>query len=155
MDVRASVMARPALKPALRRVWRDASTLQIGLDPTHALIVGDVDDGLARWLEQLDGSKEFADALNLAADCGVESTCSPSAERSRMQRQIELFSVSSARSNASDSGPTSPPSRYATVPSMEVPLRWRGGEPRPSLSMERVGSVPRSQSCWRRQASAT
>lgn len=73
MDVRASVMARPALKPALRRVWRDASTLQIGLDPTHALIVGDVDDDLARWLEQLDGSKEFADALNLAADCGVES----------------------------------------------------------------------------------
>ena len=58
MDAGASLMARPALKPALRRVWRDASTLQIGLDPTHALIVGDIDDGLARWLEQLDGSKE-------------------------------------------------------------------------------------------------
>jgi ThiF family len=73
MDVRASVMARPALKPALRRVWRDAATLQIGLDPTHALIVGDIDDGLASWLEQLDGSREFADALKVAADCGVES----------------------------------------------------------------------------------
>jgi hypothetical protein len=66
-------MARPALKPALRRVWRDASTLQIGLDPTHALIVGGIDDDLARWLEQLDGSKEFAEVLDVAADYGVES----------------------------------------------------------------------------------
>jgi hypothetical protein len=73
MDVGASLMARPALKPALRRVWRDASTLQIGLDPTHALVVGDIDDGLANWLEQLDGSKEFGDVLDVAADYGVES----------------------------------------------------------------------------------
>ena len=74
MDARAGVMARPALKAALRRVWRDASTLQIGLDPTHALIVGDLDEGLARWLELLDGSREFADALRAATDCGVESS---------------------------------------------------------------------------------
>jgi len=72
MDAQPGVMARPALKPALRRVWRDASTLQIGLDPSRALVVGDIDDGLARWLEQLDGSREFADALSVATDCGVE-----------------------------------------------------------------------------------
>jgi ThiF family len=73
MDAGASFIARPALKPALRRVWRDASTLQIGLDPTHALIVGDIDDGLAKWLEQLDGSKEVGDVLDVAADYGVEA----------------------------------------------------------------------------------
>jgi bacteriocin biosynthesis cyclodehydratase domain-containing protein len=68
----ADVAARPALKPALRRVWRDGSTLQIGVDPARALVVGDLDEGLAQWLESLDGTRERADAVDSAADFGAE-----------------------------------------------------------------------------------
>ena len=34
---------RPLLKPALRRLWRDPATLQLGIDPRHAVVLGGVD----------------------------------------------------------------------------------------------------------------
>ena len=36
---------RPQLKPALRRVWRDGSTLQLGVDPRRAVVIGGLDAG--------------------------------------------------------------------------------------------------------------
>jgi ThiF family len=69
---RADIVTRPTLKAALRRVWRDGSTLQIGVDPVRALVIGNLDDGLAQWLEILDGTRESRDAVDSAADFGAE-----------------------------------------------------------------------------------
>ena len=47
---------RPVLKPGLRRLWRDGSTLQIGVDPSRALVLPDVTPAHVAALEALDGS---------------------------------------------------------------------------------------------------
>jgi len=51
--------ARPQVKPALRRVWRDRSTLQLGLDPAHAVVISGLDPGSARLIETLDGTRDL------------------------------------------------------------------------------------------------
>jgi ThiF family protein len=64
---------RPQLKPALRRVWRDATTLQLGLDPDHAVVIGGLDPGTARLVESLDGTRDLPGLLAAAAGFGVET----------------------------------------------------------------------------------
>lgn len=46
---------RPVVKPGLRRLWRDATTLQIGIDPERALVLGGLAPAVAEVLELLDG----------------------------------------------------------------------------------------------------
>jgi bacteriocin biosynthesis cyclodehydratase domain-containing protein len=54
---------RPVLKPALRRLWRDPSTLQLGVDPRHAVVVSGVGPADRELLSLLDGSRETDAAL--------------------------------------------------------------------------------------------
>jgi hypothetical protein len=63
---------RPRLKPALRRVWRDATTLQLGLNPAHATVIAGVDDITARWLDGLDGTRDRDGTLRQAASLGID-----------------------------------------------------------------------------------
>jgi bacteriocin biosynthesis cyclodehydratase domain-containing protein len=49
------------LKPALRRLWRDPATLQLGIDPAHAVVLGGVDLADVGLLELLDGSRDVAE----------------------------------------------------------------------------------------------
>jgi hypothetical protein len=60
------------LKPALRRVWRDDTTLQIGLDPQRAIVLAGVDAAALRLLDALDGTREASDVLRLARDLGID-----------------------------------------------------------------------------------
>jgi bacteriocin biosynthesis cyclodehydratase domain-containing protein len=57
------VSVRPVLKPALRRLWRDPSTLQFGVDPRHAVVVSGVGPADRELLSLLDGSRETDVAL--------------------------------------------------------------------------------------------
>lgn len=63
---------RPQLKPALRRVWRDASTLQLGVDPSRAVVISGLDPCCARLVDALDGTREHSDVLATARRLGVE-----------------------------------------------------------------------------------
>ncbi|MDT3400658.1 ThiF family adenylyltransferase, partial [Streptomyces sp. B1866] len=47
----------PMLKPALRRGWRDRDTVQFGIAPAHAVVVGPVDTATGSFLELLDGTR--------------------------------------------------------------------------------------------------
>lgn len=51
---------RPVLKPGLRRLWRDGSTLQLGVDPSRALVLPEVTPAHAAALAALDGSRTRA-----------------------------------------------------------------------------------------------
>src|SRR3954453_8617725 len=64
---------RPQLKPALRRVWRDGSTIQLGVDPARAVVIGGLDAGSARLLESLDGSRDLRGLTVGAARLGVDA----------------------------------------------------------------------------------
>lgn len=57
----------PMIKPGLRRVWRDRRTVQYGLSPAHAMLVGPVDDATAWLVERMDGTRS-TDRLEAAAD---------------------------------------------------------------------------------------
>lgn len=48
---------RPQIKPALRRVWRDPETVQIGLDPERALVLTGLDPALRLIVEDLTGGQ--------------------------------------------------------------------------------------------------
>ena len=69
------------LKPALRRCWRDRNTVQFGVSPAHAVVLGPVDPATGSFLGLLDGTRglpllrEEAGALGLpdgAVDAIVE-----------------------------------------------------------------------------------
>jgi hypothetical protein len=63
---------RPVLKPAVRRIWRDKTTLQFGIDPETTIVLGGVDQATARFVEALDGTKETQEAIKAAAELGIE-----------------------------------------------------------------------------------
>lgn len=58
---------RPLLLPALRRLWRDRSTVQLGLDPARAVLVTGLPAGAAELFDRLDGMTDL-DAVLAAAD---------------------------------------------------------------------------------------
>ena len=57
---------RPVVKPALRRLWRDATTLQIGVRHERAVVFGGIGEQAARLLAAFDGAHDAA-ALRLRA----------------------------------------------------------------------------------------
>lgn len=63
---------RPRLNPAARALWRDGSTIQIGLDPDRAVMIGSIDSGTARLLRDLDGTRSEAEILADAAASGLD-----------------------------------------------------------------------------------
>ena len=62
---------RPQLKPALRRVWRDGTTLQLGLDPAQAVVITGLDPRRARLVEHLDGSADLPSLRSAAESLGL------------------------------------------------------------------------------------
>jgi bacteriocin biosynthesis cyclodehydratase domain-containing protein len=61
-----AIAVRPMLKPALRRLWRDPGTLQLGIDPSYAVVLGGVDIADANLLDLIDGTRNV-DELNAEA----------------------------------------------------------------------------------------
>ncbi|MEV5612061.1 TOMM precursor leader peptide-binding protein [Streptomyces sp. NPDC052225] len=47
----------PILKPALRRGWHDLNTVQCGMTPAHAVILGPVDTATGSFMTLLDGTR--------------------------------------------------------------------------------------------------
>jgi hypothetical protein len=50
-----TALPRPTLLPGLARLWRDRHTLQLGLDPSRAVLLEVANPGAARLLDLLDG----------------------------------------------------------------------------------------------------
>ena len=88
---------RPVLKPALRRVWRDAVTLQLGLAPQRAIVLAGLQPPDSHLFGLLDGSRDVATVFNDASALG----CPPE----RAVRLIELL----AAADALDDGPPADP----------------------------------------------
>jgi bacteriocin biosynthesis cyclodehydratase domain-containing protein len=59
------------LLPALRRLWRDERTLQLGVDPDRAVVLDEVTPALATVLELLDGRHPLDAVVAEAAAVGV------------------------------------------------------------------------------------
>ncbi|AVZ75185.1 hypothetical protein SLUN_26325 [Streptomyces lunaelactis] len=47
----------PMMKPALKRAWRERQTVQFGVTPAHAVMVGPVDTATGALIELLDGTR--------------------------------------------------------------------------------------------------
>ncbi|HVX47540.1 MAG TPA: ThiF family adenylyltransferase [Mycobacteriales bacterium] len=65
-------VSRPRLNPALRRLWRDTRTLQLGLDPARALIIDGVDPAVIRFVLTLDGRRREPEVLADGAAAGID-----------------------------------------------------------------------------------
>src|SRR5690606_33208419 len=59
---RSGVM-RPRLKRALRRIDRDARTIQFGVHPAQAVVLGDVEPAVRRLIDSLDGTRTLEQAI--------------------------------------------------------------------------------------------
>jgi hypothetical protein len=64
---------RPLLTPAVRRLWRDHETLQLGRPPGRAVVLAGVDPAVRGALALLDGTRDHDRLLRDAASQG----CSP------------------------------------------------------------------------------
>ena len=62
---------RPVLKSALRPVWRDATTLQLGVDPVHRVVLEHMAGPAETVLALLDGTRDTAAVVRTAAAAGV------------------------------------------------------------------------------------
>ena len=63
---------RPLLKPGLRRLWRDDSTLQIGTDPDRAVVLGGLDPRVAGLVDALDGTRDEEAIVAAARTKGLD-----------------------------------------------------------------------------------
>lgn len=68
--VAAGVPAAPLLNPALRRLWRDDTTVQLGLDADPAMVIHAVDPATRALLSRLDGRHSEAEILAAAVADG-------------------------------------------------------------------------------------
>ncbi|HKE63261.1 MAG TPA: hypothetical protein VKB59_01270 [Micromonosporaceae bacterium] len=71
VSVGASGRARLTLLPGLRRLWRDETAIQLGADPSRAVIMELPDPAAARVLDLLDGSRTERTVLRDAKAAGV------------------------------------------------------------------------------------
>jgi len=76
------------LKPALRRVWRDESTLQLGLTPAHAVILSGLTAPERSVLALLDGSRDVAALVDVASANGVHADVAPRVLRTLSAAQV-------------------------------------------------------------------
>src|SRR5664280_2551203 len=83
---------RPVLKPALRRLWRDRGTLQLGVDPRIAVLLSGLDTATVELLDCLDGTRDLSAVLTSAANMGVEPE--------RAQRLLDLLLAAGALDDA-------------------------------------------------------
>ena len=67
----------PMLKPALRRGWRDRETVQFGVAPAHAVVLGPVDTATGSFLTLLDGTRGAAAAARGGRAAGAAATAVP------------------------------------------------------------------------------
>lgn len=63
---------RPRLKPALRRLWRDPATLQLGVAGPHAVVLRGLSAADRAVLALLDGRRDAAAVLDDAEQLGIE-----------------------------------------------------------------------------------
>jgi ThiF family protein len=61
----------PMIKPALRRAWRDRQTVQYGVAPAHAVLLGPVDNTTAAFMESMDGTRSLVQLRAEAARLGL------------------------------------------------------------------------------------
>ncbi|MFJ7588942.1 TOMM precursor leader peptide-binding protein [Streptomyces sp. NPDC097617] len=47
----------PKVKPALARAWRDLQTVQFGVTPAHAVVLGPVDTATGTLIDRIDGTR--------------------------------------------------------------------------------------------------
>jgi bacteriocin biosynthesis cyclodehydratase domain-containing protein len=113
---------RPLLKPALRRLWRDPGTLQLGLDPRHAVMLGGVELTDAGLLELFDGTRDL-DELNLAA----EALGHP---RERIQALVTALGDAAAIDDGSAISPVADARRQPDLLSLSLLYREPGGAAR-------------------------
>lgn len=62
----------PRLKPALLRLWRDRSCVQLGVDVQHAVILDGMSEAAGTALDLLDGQREWSEVLAAAATRGCD-----------------------------------------------------------------------------------
>jgi bacteriocin biosynthesis cyclodehydratase domain-containing protein len=63
---------RPVLAPAVRHLWRDPSTLQLGTSPTRSVMVEGLDEGRRRLLPLLDGRRTREEVVMEARAAGCD-----------------------------------------------------------------------------------
>ena len=65
------VAVRPVLKSGLRLLWRDAATVQLGVDARHAVVLERLDPSVTATLELLDGTRTLDEVVAAAARVGL------------------------------------------------------------------------------------
>ena len=88
--------ALPLLHRGLRRLWRDHETLQLGIEPHHAVVLRGLTRADESVLDLLDGSRDVSDIVEAAAELGVDELSA--------RRLLQIL----ARANALDDGTLQP-----------------------------------------------
>jgi len=69
----SEVLVRPVVKTALRRLWRDPTTLQIGLNPERALVLAGIESHTAELVAAFDGTRNPDELRSTARELGLDA----------------------------------------------------------------------------------
>lgn len=64
---------RPKILPGLHRLWRDAQTLQFGLDPRRAVVLTEITQATAGLISCLDGYRTVAEIITTGGQLGINA----------------------------------------------------------------------------------
>ena len=156
------VAVRPVVKPALRRVWRDATTLQIGVHQARSVVVGGITAKTAQLVAAFDGAHDAEALRRTARQLGLEA--------STVDRLLDLLGDAAVLDDASSdvgelatlprstsvigSRPISLRSRWCRAAPTADSRRSLGARRRQSASSARAGSAAPSRPSWRPPALA-
>jgi bacteriocin biosynthesis cyclodehydratase domain-containing protein len=134
-DRNGVVEMRPLVKPALRRTWRDRSSVQFGVDPAHAVVLESVDGAAAGFLDLLDGTRSLAALARDAEALGVS--------RAQAARLLALLSAGGVLDDAAAyAAPPGAGSRSHRPPRGAPPGRLRPDLAALSLVHPAPGAAP-------------
>lgn len=124
---------RPMLKPGLRRLWRDAATVQLGVDPERAVVLSGVDGAAGTVLSLLDGCRDRAGVLAAAAAAGVH----PESAAALLDLLADAGALEDAAGDPASLAPLEPVERERLAPDLAAMALLRPAPGRATQVLDR------------------
>ncbi|TDC51359.1 hypothetical protein E1212_12245 [Jiangella ureilytica] len=127
---------RPILHPALSRTWRDDATLQVGVTPDLALVVGGLSRPERRLVEAMTGESDLTGLRELAEELGIG--------RAAADQLTDLLLTAGAVVDGDRLAPAERRDRRRRTGSRRQPGSRRGPDPRRQPDRSSAGLLARA-----------
>jgi hypothetical protein len=140
-------MNRMTILPGLRRLWRDTTVIQLGVDPAQALVIEVPDPSVGRLLDLLDGSRNERMLRRDASALGIDPHDVDSVLSALRESNVLVAAEALLPDSLTEPAPAAPASggsgdRIGRTRRFEAPERCGSAAPASRSRGSRVGLAP-------------